>query len=220
MATIRSTVLLCLGFITIVVGMFVISVTRTPQLSDEEMRAAGVFLLPQPRALAEFQLENQFGESFAPENLENKWTFVFFGFTNCPDVCPTSMAELGRAERALHNAGDMAEQPMQGVLVSVDPDYDTPEALGKYAQAFSPRFLGIWGEREDLVALTQQVNVAFAKVPMPLSQSASADASGYTVDHTGNLVIINPRGHYHGFIKMPHESETIRLTYQTLAARF
>ena len=130
------------------------------------------------------------------------------------------MAELGRAERALHNAGDMAEQPLQGVLVSVDPDYDTPEALGRYAQAFSPRVLGIWGEREDLVVLTQQVNVAFAKVPMPLSQSARADASGYTVDHTGNLVIINPRGHYHGFIKMPHESETIRLTYQTLAARF
>jgi protein SCO1/2 len=130
------------------------------------------------------------------------------------------MAELGRAERALHNAGDMAEHPLQGVLVSVDPDYDRPEGLGKYAQAFSPRFLGIWGEREDLVALTQQVNVAFAKVPRPMPQRTSDTVPGYTVDHTGNLVIINPRGHYHGFIKLPHKSETIRLTYQTLAARF
>ncbi|HAH79657.1 MAG TPA: SCO family protein, partial [Gammaproteobacteria bacterium] len=81
MATIRSTVLLCLGFITIVVAMFVISVTRTPQLSEQELRAAGVFVLPQPRALAEFQLQDQFGENFALENLENKWTFIFFGFT-------------------------------------------------------------------------------------------------------------------------------------------
>jgi protein SCO1/2 len=220
MATIRSTVLLCLGFITIVVGMFVISVTRTPQLSDEELRAAGVFLLPQPRALAEFQLQDQFGENFVLENLENKWTFIFFGFTNCPDICPTSMAELGRAERALHNADDMAEHPLQGVLVSVDPDHDTPDRLGKYAEAFSPRFLGVSGQRESLVALTQQVNVAFAKVPMPMARQAPGSESGYTVDHTGNLVIINPRGHYHGFIKLPHKSETIRLTYQTLAAQF
>ena len=220
MATIRSTVLLCLGFITIVVGMFVISVTRTPQLSDEELRAAGVFLLPQPRALAEFQLQDQFGENFVLENLENKWTFIFFGFTNCPDICPTSMAELGRAERALHNADDMAEHPLQGVRVSVDPDHDTPDRLGKYAEAFSPRFLGVSGERESLVALTQQVNVAFAKVPMPMARQAPGSEPGYTVDHTGNLVIINPRGHYHGFIKLPHKSETIRLTYQTLAAQF
>ena len=220
MATIRSTVLLCLGFITIVVGMFVISVTRTPQLSDEQLRAAGVFLLPQPRALAGFHLQDQFGENFALENLENKWTFIFFGFTNCPDICPTSMAELGRAERALHNAGDMAAQPLQGVLVSVDPDHDTPDRLGKYAEAFSPRFLGVSGQRESLVALTQQVNVAFAKVPMPMSRQAPDSVPGYTVDHTGNLVIINPRGHYHGFIKLPHKSETIRLTYQTLAAQF
>lgn len=220
MATIRSTVLLCLGFITIVVGMFVISVTRTPQLSDEELRAAGVFLLPQPRALAEFQLQDQFGENFVLENLENKWTFIFFGFTNCPDICPTSMAELGRAERALHNADDMAEHPLQGVLVSVDPDHDTLDRLGKYAEAFSPRFLGVSGQRESLVALTQQVNVAFAKVPMPMARQAPGSEPGYTVDHTGNLVIINPRGHYHGFIKLPHKSETIRLTYQTLAAQF
>ena len=180
MATIRSTVMLCLGFITIVVGMFVISVTRTPQLSDEEMRAAGVFLLPQPRALAEFQLENQFGESFAPENLENKWTFVFFGFTNCPDICPTSMAELGRAERVLHNAGDMAEQPLQGVLVSVDPDYDTPEALGRYAQAFSPRFL------------VPGVRLAVEASPSPRDSICSRFRGPSATDHASQSVRARP----------------------------
>ena len=82
-----------------------------------------------------------------------------------PDICPTSMAEMGQAERELYAAGDMLGDPLQGVLVSVDPDNDSPSDLGQYAQAFSPRFLGIWGAREDLVAFTQQVNVAFAKVP-------------------------------------------------------
>ena len=80
------------------------------------------------------------------------------------------------------------------------------------------------GSREDLVGLTTQVNVAFAKVPLaePPPESASADvaADAYTVDHTGNIVIINPRGHYHGFIKLPHDSETIRLTFQTLASQY
>ena len=220
MASVRSTVLLCVAFISIVVGMFVVSVTRTPQLSEQELRAAGVFLLPQPRALAEFNLQDQFGAAFRPESLEGKWSFIFFGFTNCPDICPTSMAEMGQAERELYTAGDMQEDPLQGVLVSVDPDQDEPAEVGEYAQAFSPRFLGIWGTREDLVAFTQQVNVAFAKVPLPNSQQAADAAPGYTVDHTGNIVIINPRGHYHGFIKLPHKAETIRLTYQTLAAQF
>ena len=104
-------------------------------------------------------------------------------------------------------------------LVSVDPDADTLERLGQYVGAFSSSFLGVRGERADLVKFTDQVNVAFAKVPLrsPVSDS---DAQGYTVDHTGNIVIINPRGHYHGFIKLPHKAETIRLSYQTLDAQF
>jgi protein SCO1/2 len=97
--------------------------------------------------------------------------------------------------------------------------------LASYATAFSPRFLGVTGGREDLVELTTQVNVAFAKVPLSqLTQGSLAagpvEADAYTVDHTGNIVIVNPRGHYHGFIKLPHDAETIRLTFQTLAAQF
>ena len=107
----------------------------------------------------------------------------------------------------------------------MDPDRDTLETLGAYVTAFSPRFLGVTGSREELVELTTQVNVAFAKVPLTETlaqgmQNPEALANAYTVDHTGNIVIINPRGHYHGFIKLPHDPETIRLTFQTLAAQF
>ena len=123
------------------------------------------------------------------------------------------MAVLGQVERALTAENAMlADQPFQGILISVDPERDTLDKLGPYTQAFSPRFLGVTGEREALVELTTQVNVAFAKVP--------DGAGGYTIDHSGHLVIINPRGHFHGFIQLPHQQETIRLTYQSLAARF
>lgn len=225
MSTIKSTVLLCFVFISIVLVMFVISVTRVPQLSVEEMRSKGVFILPRPRDIAEFELRDHTGAAFDRTNFEGRWSFVFFGFVSCPDVCPTSMAVLGAVDRQLQSGDSELAEQFQGILVSVDPDRDTLETLGAYVTAFSPRFLGVTGSREELVELTTQVNVAFAKVPLTETlaqgmQNPEALANAYTVDHTGNIVIINPRGHYHGFIKLPHDPETIRLTIQTLAAQF
>ncbi len=225
MSTIKSTVLLCLVFIGIVLVMFVISVLRVPQLSVEEMRSKGVFLLPTPRDIAEFKLTDHTGKTFDRSSINGRWSFVFFGFVSCPDVCPTSMSVLGTVDRQLQASDPQLAEQFQGILVSVDPERDSTENLARYATAFSPRFLGVTGPREDLVGLTTQVNVAFAKVPLaepPPPGRASADiaANAYTVDHTGNIVIINPRGHYHGFIKLPHDSETIRLAFQTLASQF
>lgn len=225
MSTIKSTVLLCFVFIGIVLVMFVISVLRVPQLSVEEMRSKGVFLLPTPRDIAAFKLTDHMGKTFDRSSINGRWSFVFFGFVSCPDVCPTSMSVLGTVDRQLQASNPELAEQFQGILVSVDPERDSTENLAKYATAFSPRFLGVTGPREDLVGLTTQVNVAFAKVPLtepPPLESAAADvtADAYTVDHTGNIVIINPRGHYHGFIKLPHDSETIRLTFQTLASQF
>jgi protein SCO1/2 len=135
------------------------------------------------------------------------------------------MSVLGTVDRQLQASDPELAEQFQGILVSVDPERDSIENLARYATAFSPRFLGVTGPREDLVGLTTQVNVAFAKVPLaepapPGSASADVAADAYTVDHTGNIVIINPRGHYHGFIKLPHDAETIRLTFQTLASQF
>ena len=225
MSTIKSTVLLCFVFIGIVLVMFVISVLRVPQLSVEEMRSKGVFLLPTPRDIAAFKLTDHMGKTFDRSSINGRWSFVFFGFVSCPDVCPTSMSVLGTVDRQLQASNPELAEQFQGILVSVDPERDSTENLASYATAFSPRFLGVTGPREDLVGLTTQVNVAFAKVPLtepPPLESAAADvaADAYTVDHTGNIVIINPRGHYHGFIKLPHDSETIRLTFQTLASQF
>ena len=225
MSTIKSTVLLCFVFIGIVLVMFVISVLRVPQLSVEEMRSKGVFLLPTPRDIAAFKLTDHMGKTFDRSSINGRWSFVFFGFVSCPDVCPTSMSVLGKVDRQLQASDPELAEQFQGILVSVDPERDSIESLARYATAFSPRFLGVTGPREDLVGLTTQVNVAFAKVPLdepapPGSASADIAADAYTVDHTGNIVIINPRGHYHGFIKLPHDSETIRLTYQTLASQY
>ncbi|MDP7389937.1 MAG: SCO family protein, partial [Pseudomonadales bacterium] len=99
MSTIKSTVLLCLVFIGIVLVMFVISVLRVPQLSVEEMRNKGVFLLPTPRDIAAFELTDHMGKTFDRSSISGRWSFVFFGFVSCPDVCPTSMSVLGKVDR-------------------------------------------------------------------------------------------------------------------------
>ncbi len=212
MSPVARTVLLCLAFIAIVLAVLVVSITRTPQLSEEELAERGVFLLPKPRELPDFGLTDHTGAAFARAQLEGGWTFMFFGFTHCPDICPTSMAVLGQVERALHKTNPQVANPFRGVLVTVDPERDTAEVLGQYATAFSPRFLGVMGTREETAKLATAVNVAFAKVP--------DGKGGYTMDHTGHIVIFNPYGHFHGFIKLPHQAETIRLTYSTLDAQF
>ena len=212
MSSIARTVLLCVGFITAVVGLFVYSTTRTPQLSPEEMRSLGVFVLPQPRDIAPFTLQAHTGAAYDRASLNGKWTFAFFGFTHCPDICPTTMSELGQADAEIRALGGELAEQFQGVLISVDPERDDQEILGTYAQAFSPRFIGVRGDVATTALLAQQVNVAFAKVP--------TGDGGYTMDHSGHIVVINPRGHYHGFIKLPHRAETISIAYQSLAAQF
>jgi protein SCO1/2 len=208
---VRTTVLLSLAFVAIVVAMLVTSVLREPVLSEEQLRESGTILLPKPRELAPFELTDHHGQPFTRERLEGHWTLLYFGFTSCPDICPVTLSVLAQAEQALRTlgGGELAEG-YHVVLVTVDPEKDDAATLGKYVEAFSPRFVGVTGTREEIAELATQLNVAFMKVPTP--------DGGYTVDHTGNIVIVNPRGHYHAFVRVPHERDKIVATYRSLVA--
>ena len=212
MTALRATVALCLVLIAVVLGMFVYSVTRTPTLSNEELMERGLYVFPEPREIQSIELTDHTGEPFTLEDLRGQWSFVFFGFTNCPDVCPTSMSVLAQAHRQLEEEYPEAADDFQGVLVTVDPDRDDQQALARYVQAFSPAFVGVRGDKVATAQLTTQVNVVFAKVP--------ADEGGYQVDHSANIVIVNPRAHYHGFVRMPHEADTIVAAYLSLQERW
>ena len=101
MTGVQRTIAACLGIVAVVIGLFVYSVMRTPTLSDAQLKEMGVFILPTPREISEFALTSHRGEPFTLEDLEGRWTFAFFGFTNCPDICPTSMSVLGQAQTRL-----------------------------------------------------------------------------------------------------------------------
>ena len=120
--SVRSTVLLCLALISIVLGMLFFKMTRVPTLSDEQLREKGVVVLPTPRELAPFDLIDHRGEPFSAADFQGRWSFVFFGFTNCPDICPTSMSVLAKARRQVEEQHPNLLDGFNGVLVSVDPE--------------------------------------------------------------------------------------------------
>ncbi|MDH3642046.1 MAG: SCO family protein [Gammaproteobacteria bacterium] len=215
MTSVAKTVLLCLALVAVVLGMFVYSVTRPALLSAAELRDRGVIILPRPREIAGFKLADTRDGAFTVEDLRGAWTFVFFGFTNCPDICPTSMSVLAQAERQLQGSDPEGAEDFHGVLVTVDPERDDLETLGDYVEVFSPRFVGVAGALDETAGFARQLNVGFGKVP-----SESGEPGDYGVDHGAQIVIVNPSGHYHGFIKMPHRADTVAQAYKSLRANF
>jgi len=212
---IRNTVIACVGFVALVLLAVVYNTTRTPVLSDEALRELGTFVLPRPRALAEFSLVNHRSESFGLEQFQGVWSFVYFGFTSCPDICPVTLSVLSQVERQLKEQADVTlYENFQVILVSVDPERDDVATLKQYVENFSDRFIGVTGNNTEIGKLARQLNVAYGKVP-DLSSPV-----GYQVEHSGNIVVLNPRGHYHGFIKMPHSTGQIIDSYRTLSANF
>jgi protein SCO1/2 len=209
---IRNTVLLCLVFVVIVTVAFVHNVLREPVLTEQQLRDQGTFILPTPRELDLEGLVDQNGEPFTNARLQGRWTFLFFGFTSCPDICPVALSVLSQVERELEVQGDRTlHDAFAGVLVTVDPERDDATTLGRYVASFSPRFIGVRGEPAAIAEFARQVNAAFMKVP---------DGDGYTVDHTGNIVVINPKGHYHAFIKLPHDRDKVLLAYKSIVSEF
>jgi protein SCO1/2 len=116
-------------------------------------------------------------------DFRGKVTLVFFGFVQCPDVCPTTLAELAEVKRMLGPDGDR----VQGVFVTLDPERDTPEVLKNYVSAFHPSFVALRGTPEQTKAAAQEFKVFFAKVP------GKTDGS-YTVDHTAASFLFDAQG--------------------------
>ena len=211
---VRATVLGCLAFVAIVLGMFFYNMTRERGLNDEQLHELGAIVLPAPRAIAPFTLQQGDGRSFGNAQLEQHWSLLYFGYTNCPDACPTTLRdlaaawpEIGKQLREHHVAAKL-----QMVFVSVDPERDTPARLKTYVSFFNREFIGATASHAVLAGLSTQLNVAFGKVP--------GNAPGtYVMDHSTNVVLINPHGHYQGFLRPPFTAARVAPALATVAAR-
>ena len=199
---IRNTLIWTLGFIGLILGLFMYTFLSPKVLSDEALRELGYYGFPQARVIKPFNLIDQNGNSVSVASLQGQWQLMFFGFTFCPDICPTTMGVLNRAVNEM-------ETPPQVIMVSVDPERDTPKALSRYVPAFNPAFIGYTGEFDEIVGLATNLNIAFGKVP-------GKEPGTYTVDHAGSIVVVDPQGRYAGFIKSPHQAQHISQIMSTL----
>ena len=153
--------------------------------------ASGTWL-PQPRSIPDFQLEDQRGRPFTLSNLRGRPSLLFFGFTHCPDVCPTTLFKLAQVRKAA------ALPSLEVALVTVDPERDTPQALASYVHAFDPDFLGVTGPPETIRRVAAAFGVAMQRVDLP--------GGGYTMDHTAAVFLTDYQGRIAAIFTPPFDT--------------
>ena len=142
-------------------------------------------VLQSPQRAANFALMTSTGETMELADFRDQYVMLYFGYTFCPDVCPTTLNDLQTMAEEL---GDRKMRKVQVILVSVDPERDTPEQLASYLSYFNPSFLGMTGSLEDIRAVASQFGIFFER-------SEGNTAAGYLVDHTSAITVIDPDGY-------------------------
>lgn len=158
--------------------------------------ASGTWL-PAPRSIGDFRLTNHLGEPFTARELQGRPSLVFFGFTHCPDVCPTTLAKLAQVRKVA------ALPALQVLFVSVDPQRDTPAAMGLYVHAFDPDFIGLTGNPSDIQKLTAKFGVAAARVELP--------GGDYTMDHSAAVFLLDTHGRIAAIFTPPFDIQRLAL---------
>ena len=169
--------------------------------------ATGTYLAP-ARALPDFSLIDQRGAPFGPRNFDGHWSLMFFGYTNCPDFCPTTLVTLAAMEKNLR-AGHVSGP--QVVFISVDAKRDTPQQLAKYVPYFDPTFIGVTASDQPTIeALARKLGVAVALVPSP--------DGGYTVDHSGAIFVVDPAGKIAAILTGPFTADALQADFGRIVA--
>ena len=145
---VQRTVIILACIIALVIGLVFFRVMRTPELDARQLYQLGAVMRDQPEQVAAFSLLDQDGHAYTHQQLRGKWSLLFFGYTFCPDVCPVTMSKLGKLNEALRADTDFANR-LQYLMVTVDPERDTPERLKQYVTYFDPGFLGLTGDLQD-----------------------------------------------------------------------
>ena len=167
-------------------------------------------ILPMPRPVQAFQLTGLDNNAFTNDNFKNHWTMIFFGFTHCPMLCPTTLSTLNQVYQKLQH--DQVQALPQVLFISVDPERDSIQGIKEYLTSFNPAFIGARGDKDKIDAITKQFNVAYAKVMQnPTDQN-------YSVDHSGTILLVDPQGQLYAIFSTPHNANNIAGDYEKIIA--
>jgi len=168
--------------------------------------AATQVSLPPDGASVQFALATTDGRAVTEESYRGKWLAIYFGYTFCPDICPTTMIDLADALKALGPRADA----VQGIFVTVDPQRDKPGVLAEYLQSFDPRLVGLTGTPAQIAAAAKSFHVFYER--------NDRDDGGYTYDHSAFIYLIDPGGKFAKAVIDDRGSQEIAATLSALMA--
>ena len=177
--------------------------SRAILLPDQAMT-----LLPDPKPLTAFAFTDHENRVFDLSRLKGKWSFLFFGYTHCPDICPMTLAILARAHEDIVKS-TVGAKDVQFVFISVDPNRDTAEKLGQYVTYFDTSFLGVTGDNAQLGNLAGQLGAAYQLAITP-------GVENYPVYHTAAVFLVDPRARFHAVFAPPIDAESISKRFKVL----
>lgn len=205
--SIRRTLVLLVLVVALIFGFVIFQQLQSRNQESEpapDLSAMNTFVYDDAREIAEFTLTSEQGDEMTRQDLKGQWTFVFVGFTNCPDVCPATLSVLRQMDTRLP-----AELPRPSyLLVSADPERDTPERLDEYLNFFGEPFHGVTGDIDVLRAVARSMGAVFVH---------RDDGDGnLQVDHSAHLTLINPEGKVTAVIQPPHKPDQLAEAYQEI----
>lgn len=164
-------------------------------------------LLPVAQPLPDFKLKDKFGLAFSPSSFSRHWSLIFFGFTQCADICPT---ELQHLSALLKLAEQDKKMSLDVVFISLDPERDTPEIITSYLAHFNPHIIGVSGDKSELTKLNHFFAINDQRISTNTSLSENTiSANNYQIEHSGRIFIIDPNMQYIGSFAPPHSTENI-----------
>jgi len=182
--------------VTVAIIAMITGVWLSSKVLQEPVEPRVASILP-ASDLAEFSLLDQDGNAFGRDDFKGSWSLLFFGFTHCPDICPITLQVLVNARREMAAAGH--DDLPTIVLVSVDPERDTPEIMRQYVSNFGSDTVGITGSLDEVRKLTKGLGIYFEK--------AELDGDNYTVNHSAAVMVLNPEGRLQAIFSAPHSAD-------------
>ena len=166
-------------------------------------------LIPEARPLPLFNLVDHKGAEFTPARLRKHWSFLFFGYTHCPDICPVTMTVFQQTALRLRDTS-LGGGVVQFVLVSIDPERDTPEQLAQFVAYFHQDFIGVTGTPPAIDNITRELGIMHAK-------TGAGSTDSYTVEHSASILLVDPQARLYAIFSPPHQPDDLAADLKQLA---
>jgi len=201
-------------FISLVLGViFILSVYFFLKKDKEPFSPefSNVHIFNSFKAVKPFELKDESKALVNNSDLLNKWTIINFGYTSCPDICPTNLADASIMIRILNEDMGINDQ-IQSWFISLDPERDTHEIIGQYTNAFHPELTGLSASNIEINALALAFGFSY-QIQAPIDD---INNDIYWVAHSDMMILINPQGQYAGYISPPYNSQNMALALSSL----